>query len=283
MQNPLMLRPLLIGLLVLSANLVAAQQQAATPQESKITASPGGVLPSDAAKVSAAISGSYYHPDGMSGLDCTVLVDWAAFFSALKASPAADRLKLLRGLKIRSHAIRDKKTEITFDWAAGSLDTKDQIEDGLKQTLGGFYEMYWPMFASSPISNGDVSKIEPQAGGGVKVSTSSGGISVVVLADREDIPTHYTIDSPAMNGTMDVHYVPSPNPAPGDLRRISGMDLSEHIGNSIMNIKLSLDYQAVDGFYIPEHVSYEVGGAYSLSVDFSNCSVSKGAVANSVK
>ena len=58
------------------------------------------------------------------------------------------------------------------------------------------------------------------------------------------------------------------------------MDASEQLGNSTMNVTLSLDYQAVDGFYIPSHVSYSTAGAYSLSMDFSGCSVFKEAVAH---
>ena len=160
-----MLCPLLISLLVLSASLLAAQQGATTSQKSETTPQ-AGAPPSDAAKVAAAIRDSYYHPDGMSGIDCTISVDWAAFFSALKSNPTADRLKALQGLKIRSQARRDKATDVRFDWAGGSLDSKEQIEDGLKQTLGGFYQSYWSMFASSPISNAaDLSKIEPQPDG----------------------------------------------------------------------------------------------------------------------
>jgi hypothetical protein len=113
----------------------------------------------------------------------------------------------------------------------------------------------------------------------VKVYTSSQNVNVVITADKERTPTHYTLDSPAMNGTIDLHYASSPKPVPGDLRRISSMDMSEQIGNSTMNVKLSLDYQAVDGFYVPRHVSYNLGGAYSLLMDFSGCSVSKGAIA----
>jgi hypothetical protein len=88
--------------------------------------------------VAAAIRDSYYHPDAISGLDCTISVDWPAFFSALKMTPAADRLKAIQGLKIRSRATREKKPEVTFEWADGSLDNKEQFEDGLKQMVEGF-------------------------------------------------------------------------------------------------------------------------------------------------
>jgi len=161
------------------------------------------------------------------------------------------------------------------------LDNKEQFEDGLKQMLGGFYQMYWNLVASSPIDNAaEITKIEPLPDGGAKVYSSSQNINVVIITDKERTPTHYTLDSPAMNGTIDLRFISSPKPTPGDLRRISSMDLTEQIGNSTMNVKLSLDYQAVGGFYIPRHVSYNLGGAYSLSMDFSGCSVSKGAAAH---
>jgi len=231
--------------------------------------------------VTAAIRDSYYHPDEMHGLDCAISVDWRAFFSALKLNPAADRLKAIQNLKIRSQAVREKKPEVTFEWAGGSLDTKEQLENGLKETLDGFYQVYWSMVASSPIgSAADLVKIEPLPDGGVKAYFSSQNANLVISTDKDRTPTHFTMDSPAMNGTIDLHYVSSPKPVPGDLRRISSMDLTEQIGNSTINAKLSLDYQAVGGFYIPRHVSYNVGGALPLSMDFSGCSVSKGATAH---
>lgn len=271
-----MLRLLLISLLAVGANLLVAQQPGATSPKSETTRLPAGALQDNPAAVFAAIRNSYYHPDELSGLDCTISVDWPAFFSALKLNPAADRLKAIQGLKIRSQATREKKPEVTFDWADGSLDNKEQFEDGLKQMLGGFHQVYWSMVASSPISNAaELTKIEPLPDGKVKAYISSQNINLVITTDKDRAPTHYTLNSPAMNGTIDFHYSASPKPVPGDLRRISSMDISEQIGNSTINVKLSLDYQAADGFYIPKHVSYDVGGAYSLSMDFSGCSVSK--------
>ncbi len=147
--------------------------------------------------------------------------------------------------------------------------------------LGGFYQMYWNIVASSPLSNAaEISKIEPLSDGGAKVYSSGQNTNLVIITDKENTPTHYTFDSPAMSGTIDLHYVASPKPVPSDLRRISGIDTSEQIGTSTMNVKLSLDYQAVDEFYVPRHVSFDLVGAYSVLMDFSVCSVSKGAIAH---
>jgi len=122
--------------------LLVAQQAAATSPKSE-TRRQAETPPNDPALVAAAIRGSYYHPDAMAGLDCTISVDWPTFFSALKLNLAADRLKAIQNLKIRSHATRGKSPKITFEWTGGALDNKEQFEDGLKQTLGRFYQMYW--------------------------------------------------------------------------------------------------------------------------------------------
>ncbi len=253
-------RLLLILLLFLNANLLVAQQPAAASPKSE-TRPQAGTLPSNRELVVAAIRDSYYHPDALSGLDCTISVDWPAFFTALKLNVAAGRLKAIQDLKIRSRAGRGKSPRITFEWTGGALDNKEQLEDGLKQTLGGFYQMYWNIVASSPISNAaEIAKIEPLPDGGAKVYSSSQNTNLVISTDKENTPTHYALDSPAMNGTIDLDYVSSPKPVPGDLRRISSMNASEQIGNSTMNVTLSLDYQAIDGFYIPSHVSYNIAG-----------------------
>jgi len=269
------LQPIL--LLILGASLLA-QQPGTTSAKSGVTNPRGGTSSYDPTTVAAAIRNSYYHPDKMSGLDCSLSFDWAAFFSALKLNLAGDRLKEIQSLKIRSKAIRGKSPTITFEWNSGALDNREQFEDGLKQVLGGFYQVYWSMVASSPLSTPDeITKIEPLPDGGAKVYSSSQNIKVVITTDKEGTPTHYTLESPAMNGTVDLNYTASPNPIPGDLRRISGMDVSEQIGNSTMSVTLTIDYQDVSGLLIPGHVSYSIGGAYSLVMDFSGCTVSRGA------
>lgn len=283
-QNALMRRSILILLVVLTANFLSCQQPETTSPESKTIGHPAGTRPSDPATLASAIRGSYYHPDGMYGLDCSVSVNWPAFFAAMKLSPPAERLKAIQGLNIRSQAIRGKSPNITFEWTGGVLSNKEQFEDGLRQMLGGYYQMYWSLLASPLVDNAaDITKIEPLPDGGARVYSSSENSNVVINVDKENTPTHYTLDTPALKGTVDLRYIPAPKPVAGDLRRISGMDVSAQIGTSIMNVKLDLDYQVVDGFYVPGHVSYDVGGAYSLSTEFSGCSISKGPIADKIR
>jgi hypothetical protein len=117
---------LLILLVFLNANLLVAQQAAATSPKSEGRRQ-AETPPNDPAPVAAAIRGSYYHPDAMSGLDCTISVDWPAFFTAVKLNVAADRLKAIQELKIRSQAARGKSPKITFEWSSGALDNQRAI------------------------------------------------------------------------------------------------------------------------------------------------------------
>jgi hypothetical protein len=226
--------------------------------------------------MAAAIRNSYYHPDELSGLNCTVSIDWPAFFAAIKMNVPPDRLKAIQGLSIRTQAVRGKSPNFAFDWTGPALANKEEFEDGIKQMVGGFYQMYWSLVAAPPLRNAsDISKIEPLPDGEAKVYSSSQDTTVVITVDRENTPTHYTLNSPALSGTVDLHYVLSPKQIPGDVRRISSMDVSEQLGTSILNIKLNLDYQTVQEFYVPADVSYDLGKGFSLSIKFSGCSVSK--------
>jgi hypothetical protein len=222
--------------------------------------------------VASLIGASYYHPDELGSLGCSVSVDWPAFFTAMKLTLPENRLKSIQGLKIQSRAIRNKIPDITFDWTGGPLDNAEQFESGIKQMISGYYQIYWPMVASSPLAGpSDLSRIDLLPDGGATTTSLSPNMTTTITIDRVGTPTHYAIDGAAMKATIDPHYAPSLNPVSGDLRRISSLDVKEQIGTSTINVRLSLDYQEVDGFNVPKHVSFDLLGAYSINMEFFNC------------
>ena len=270
---------------VFAACLAAAQDQSKTPPDSDSDKIPVRNLPIDPAKLADAVRNSYYHPDSLAGLECAVTLDWSALLKAMKADPEPERMKIIDGLKVRSHATRNKETEVTFNWTGGDPPSgKDHIEGGIKQMVSGFYQMYWPMIAASSLPAGAVfSKIEPLEDGNTKAYTSGGGFTTEMVLDKDELPTHYSVENPAMTGTIDAHYTPSPKPVPGDLRRITELDVTQQMGTSTINVDVILDYQAVDEFFVPQHVTFDVVGAFSIGMDFSACSATKGAAAPDVK
>jgi hypothetical protein len=259
--------------------LVAQSSTGANPS---VTLSQGAsvgtttTLPLDSVGLLAAIRSSYYHPDNLAGMDCYASVDWQKFFAAMKIDAPADRMKAIQDIRIRVHSERDKKPELSFEWPAGPLDNaaKTQMEDGLKQMVAGYFQMYWAMVAGSLVSDDDtIDKIEPQPDGGVKASSSKGSVSSAILVGSNGAAKHITVDTGAMKVDINVHYTDSPNPVPGDLRRITEVEVNDQMGTSSMKVNVGLDYQPVDGFQLPKHVDFGVEGAFSIGMDLAGCTV----------
>jgi len=273
-QTSFMLRRTVLSLLILTATFSGAQQAATTPPASPQQAPSKDALPRDHAKMAELIMASYYRPDELSSIDCDIAMDWAALFTAMKQSPPPDRLAALKSLKVHSHAVRGKDDEVTFVWAGAAIEGQDQIENGLKQTLSGFYQMYWPMLASPLLKDAkDLNKVEPLADGSANVYIGGEGESLIITVDRKAQPVHWVLDGAAMKGTIDPQFSPSPNPKPGDLSRISSLHVVENIGASSMNVKVDMDYQLVDRFYLPRNLSFGIVGAYALKMAFTGCTV----------
>ena len=51
--------------------------------------------PVDSARLAADIGASYYHPDGLSGLDCGTVVDFGRLFKEHGQSPSDELMKAL--------------------------------------------------------------------------------------------------------------------------------------------------------------------------------------------
>lgn len=269
----------MVLLLLLGGAVLSAQQPSTASKVSgatKVPEPPDQIRSYDPVTIAAAIQGSYYHPDELTSLNCAVSVDWPGFINGLKISVPPERRAAIEGLKIQSKAFRNHPTDLTFDWSQGEISNSEQLTNGLKQTVTGFYQIYWPMLAASPVSKIDSqTRIERLPSGSAKLSWSSQGGKGSVTIDREGTPTHYSVDSPVIKMTIDPGYSPSPQPTAGDLRRISSLKVNEQIGTSSINFQLNLDYQNADGFHVPNHASFDLLGAYSVRMTFSDCTASK--------
>jgi hypothetical protein len=273
----MMLRLALFTLVSLAGSLVAAQPPPpANPQDVAPNRIPANNLPIDPQKLATAINASFYHPDKLNGITCAVRGDWSTMYKSLNIAPPEPRMLAIKGLKMRYTAVRKKLPELTFDWTSGPPDLKDEFETGVKQMIGGFYQSYWTVMATPPMNSGsEIGRIEPQTDGTTKLYQSDKDNKVSITIDKNDAPTHYEFDTPAAKGEFDLQYVASPNPVPGDLRRISNLHINSKIGESSFNVAVSMTYQALDEFFVPRRVRYEMIGAYSIALEFSGCSVLK--------
>ena len=281
MQTGIMFGKFALTQALLGVALLGAQQPAAPPQigngAGPQTSDAGRAdkkLSAEAEKLTAKVLDSYYHPDNLPGLECDVTPDWPAFFLSAKVTAPPDSMKIIEALKIHVRALRDQTPVFTFNWPQGRPPDAGQVEASLKQMIGGFYAVYWPLFASPAIRyTAVISKIEPQPDGTTKIYESDPNAYVVMTVDKQGTPTSYTMQSPAMNGVVEPHYAPSPHPVRGDRRRITSMEATQEPGASTTRVQVSVDYQPLDRYFVPRHVSYGLVGAYTMTMEFSGCSV----------
>jgi hypothetical protein len=229
-------------------------------------------------KLADAVRESYYHPDNLSILECNVSFDWSGVMRALHIDDVEpEQGKIIDGLKVRIRAARNAAAETTLNWSGGDPPNKDRIETGIRQLISSFYQIYWQMMASPSLPlNASFAKVEPLDDGSVKAHVIQSVGSTEITIDKDDIPIHYAVEYPSMNVLIDAHYTPSPKPVAGDLRRLTELDVSQQQGATSRKYEAILDYQPVGEFFVPQHVTFNVVGEFSVGMDFSGCSATKG-------
>ena len=195
----------------------------------------------------------------------------------MKADASDPRRNALPGLKIKIRAVRAKDPDVSFEWTNGIPEGAEQFTSGLKQIIDGFYETYWPILATGTFYGaGAIDKVEPLADGSATVYKQDQGISAITTIDKDFTPTRMKIDSPATKASIELHYIASPRPTPGDLRRVSELRATHILAESTLRIDIALDYQDVDNIHVPRHVKLTQVGAYFLDLELHDCSVNQG-------
>lgn len=91
--------------------------------------------------------------------------------------------------------------------------------------------------------------------------------------NQDNVPFEFQFETRLTKVTMTLHYSLFPNPVSGDLRRMTAVDGSQITGTNITNARIDLDYQDVEGFHVPHHASFSVGGVFAVPVEFTGCSI----------
>ena len=259
-------------LLLFNISLLSAQEHAVS-SATVIGAGEPPVAGSASGNLSRDVDASYYHPDMLAGMACKVVVDFEGLLKQVQSS--SDTAKF-DGAAITVAAMRGQSPTTNVSWPNPAPAGKEPIESGVKQMLGGFFQMYW-QFAGSSLAPRPGEKFETESlPGGGHIFRSRGRNEIFTLAvDREETPTEGVLGGTELNARFRFHFSPPPNPIPGDLRRLTSLEFAEQIGTTTVNGGISMDYQTVDGLHIPRHVSFGIGGAYSVEMEFQQCTVAK--------
>ena len=276
----------LIPALLLTCLALAGAQQPA--KSSGSTASVAPALPSaqwDLVRIAAGVRDSYYHPDDLSSMDCAVDVDWDALATQLKRSAATESIDALKRAKVKVHAERAKDTQVDVEWPPDDVGNREGLEEGMRKALSGFFQIYWPLDASSIAPTEDENpKLEASDDGGYLLRFSTTDARVAEEVDKRGVVTRLTYTSPASGAnsattttttTLEPRFSDAPNDIPGHPRLLTAVDVSREIGTAKAAVHVALDYQSVGGVHIPSHVTFAITQSYTFPLQFTGCSVTR--------
>ncbi len=204
---------------------------------------------------------------------CGVELDWDKFFEEMKV-PMDDagkaRLAKLKTAKIAFVSKGATQTEVKVDAPDGFA----SMADGLRQQLDGFFQMYWSesygrMLTAKPEESFELTSTP----NGYKLKSATGSTKVELDMDKAYVITGETLASPQMNAVM----TPGFKPGSDGLLRLRSLDETIDFGPSKMVVNVSLDYQKVGEFDVPQHVRMALPGSFAFNYTFVGCEV-KGAL-----
>lgn len=272
-----------IALLFLGALPLVAGQQAAGSSDVAQGKVSGTMTAKDEAELLAQIRSSYSHTDDLGALGCTLQFDWVVISKLFGNSP--DQLavaKTLQALTTEFHTEPGHEVVTKFTWAGKAPDGSEQMELQLKRMLTGFFRMYWP-FATAQVLPAAGEKIEGQRleDGGYRLHYDNQGSDTVLTTDAQHGIRQVSVSTPTGQGDLEMlnimlpQFTPSSEEAPANSRQLTALDVTTQIKTYSTRVRLTMEYQTVDGIQIPRRVTFGPPEQPAIPVEFTGCSVSK--------
>jgi hypothetical protein len=153
----------------------------------------------------------------------------------------------------------------------------------MRKALSGFFQIYWPLDASSIAPTADENpKLEAREDGGYLLQFNTTDAHVAEVVDKRGVVTRLTYTSPASGEnpaaattTLEPRFSDAPNDIPGHPRLLTAVDVSHQIGTAKAAVHVALDYQSAGGVYIPSHVTLAIPQSYTFPLQLTGCSVTR--------
>ena len=222
---------------------------------------------------------------GLSGFDCAVHPDWHAMFAS--ADPGADvsnndsRVTLLNGVAITLHA--RMKGGSTLDWtpAAGGATDADStallngMHEATEQTLVQGFLHFW-----TPFMDGEV---VPDNSSGLTVTHGPSTFTLHSVSDGTDVTEVFSNDLmlekyDVIMGSTSIKFEPTYNTTAQGLLVERFLAHIQQLGNPptpVQEIRVGIEYQTIEGFFIPHQLNVEVVGAWIFNMSLDGCKVSR--------
>ena len=204
-----------------------------------------------------------------SSISCGVVLDWDGFFQRMKIEQTEAtkvRLQKLRDMKISVVSRDADHTEVKID----SDNASDGLTDGLRQQLQGFFQIYWSE------SYGRLLVVKPEdhfelttGPEGHLLKMHTGSTKVTIEMNKSYLITHTSFETPQMSAVATPGFVAGED----GLLRLRSLDETIDMGSSKMVVNVTLDYQRVGAYDVPQHFSMALPGSFSFEYTLGGCEV----------
>ena len=223
----------------------------------------------------------YYTPtvQGLKSFRCTVNFDWKDFLTRFSGADVNDDNLLLQHLRTVHLSVSDNLNgDGHLDWTAtgtppaGKEDSIAKMKNGMEQMMVGFFSSWNAYMNGNMVPLPDATTTVTENGDGIKMHVTAEGTEVTELFDKNLLLTEAHVVQP----TSDVFAYPTYDDTP-DGRVVSAIRTVYRQPPTAppaeLNIRVS--YAPVQGFRLPETLSYELKNVGAFVFKFSACYVQK--------
>ncbi len=254
-----------IGLSLLPCMTAAAQKAPPTPTQRL-----------------AAAHALYYTPttQGLRSFHCEADVAWKPFLETVSgATVKADDPALVYLQSVHLGVTDNLRGAGSLDWAtaaaapAGKQTAVAQIQSGLQQMVGGFFQTWNQYMNGSMIPTPDAETVVTASGEGFHIRGAGGGTVVDEEFSKEGLLTATKVDTKEQQVLAVPHFTSTPE---GFLVDSVDSTIKQSAEAGPVQVNFSVQYAMADGFRLPSAIHLDIKNVLSMNVKVSACKVTKG-------
>lgn len=227
----------------------------------------------------AAAHAQYYTPtaSGLKSFHCDASIDWKALLSRFSGTEIPDDNPALKFLQSVHLSVDDDLHGTgSFEWTNTTDPPEnvkagvEQIRDGLKTSVSGFFQSWNAYMNGSMVPLPDKTLTITKSGDGLHLSGTTKDMSIDEDFDKNMLLTQALVSSPSLK----VQAIPTFTPTSDGLV-ISTVLNKVHQPPTAPETEATfrIEYSKVDAFQIPSHVVFDIKNTGVIEIGFSTCKV----------
>jgi hypothetical protein len=222
----------------------------------------------------------YYTPTsaGLKSFHCEAAIDWKSMLTRLSGVNVPDDNPALKFLQTVHLSVDDElRGNGSLGWSSESDAPQDkaaaiqQIQDGLKSSVSGFFQTWNAYMNGSMVPIPDSTVTLTNAGEGIHLSGASNGSSFDEDFDKNMLLTAVRVVNPEMKVLATPTYASTPD---GLLVSAVTSQISQPSTAPPTQAIFRIDYAKVEAFQIPSRVVFDVKNTGVIEIGFNSCRVS---------